>query len=247
MHRLISSLIAVLVLFYSGISPSMLPALGQEAEGETRVIPPPPPTYDESRPSGDRGSQAEQDPNDPERAYDPKTGQNLHWDCNKKTWVDSKTGKRLGFEGGRASDGEIIPPPPPTYDESRPSGDRGSQAKQDSSDPKHAYDSKTGQNLHWDSKEKTWKDSKTGKSLGLKGAKTKKPCPKPVKTVSSTIKKVALVVVIGCLIATAIAVPIAVGVGSHHHHNNNADQQVALFHFLREREAEPPPRIESVP
>ncbi|MCC6980836.1 MAG: hypothetical protein IT343_21130 [Candidatus Melainabacteria bacterium] len=241
MHRLISSLIVILLLFYSGVSPSMLPALGQETEGESRVIPPPPRQVDPDDPT--KLTQAEQDSSDPERAYNPKTGQNLHWDCNKKTWVDSKTGKKVGFEGAK-SGGEVIPPPPRQVDPDDPT--QLTQAEQDLSNPKRAYNPKTGQNLHWDSKEKTWVDSKTGEKVGLKGAKTKKPCPKP-KTVSATIKKVAVVVVVCCLIATAIAVPIAVGVGSHHHHNNNADQQVALFHLLRARDAEPPARVETVP
>lgn len=205
--------------------------MAQNTEGETRVIPPPPRQVDPD--DNTKLNQAEQDPIDPESAHDPKTGQNLHWDCIKKTWVDSKTGKSMGFQGGTASDGEVIPPPPRQVDPN--DGTKLNQAEQDPINPESAHDPKTGQNLHWDRKDKTWKDSKTGKAMGLKGATTKKKCPettvtsvgdeskttpKPVKTVSSTIKKVAIVVVVGCLVATAIAVPVAVCCAQHHHHSS---------------------------
>jgi opacity protein-like surface antigen len=161
------------------------------AQTDARVIPPPPRLYDEDRPSGDRGHQAEQDMTDPEKAFDSKTGQNLFWDCVKNTWVDAKTGKALGFMGGRDKDGAVVPPPPRLYDEDRPSGDRGHQAEQDMTDPEKAFDSKTGQNLFWDRKDKTWKDGKTGKSLGFQGARTKKPCPPPTAPKTNDVVKTA--------------------------------------------------------
>ncbi len=122
------------------------------AQGKT-VIPPP------LRP-------AEFDPGDSTRAFDPKTGQNLYWDCVKKTWVDAKTGKAAGYEGRHTDDGEVIPPP------LRP-------AEFDPVDPTRAFDPKTGQNLHWDRDKKTWVDSKTGKASGYEGRHTEKPCPPP--------------------------------------------------------------------
>ena len=43
--------------------------------------------------------QAQQDPTDPTHAHDSVTGQNLYWDPDKKTWVDSATGQEIGFDG----------------------------------------------------------------------------------------------------------------------------------------------------
>ena len=119
--------------------------------------------------------QAKQDPTDPTQAHDSTTGQNLYWVPDKKTWVDSKTGQSVGFDGVRTSDGTIIPAPPiiigasdallgainglpPTH-----------QAKQDPTDPTQAHDSTTGQNLVWDRDKKTWIDAKTGEALGFAG------------------------------------------------------------------------------
>ena len=166
------------------------------AQTDTRVIPPPPPhTVDSQSPnSADHLTQAKQDETDPERAFDPTTGQNLYWDCNKKTWIDAKTGKPVpgGFEGRRASDGEVIPPPPPhTVDSQSPnSADHLTQAKQDETDPERAFDPTTGQNLHWDRDKKTWIDSKTGKAIpgGFKGRRTNKPCPPPTSKTTDGLK-----------------------------------------------------------
>ena len=80
---------------------------------------------------------------------------------------------------------ELVPPPPPGYDDTREAGDKGHQAEQDLLDPERAFDSKTGQNLHWDRKDKTWKDSKTGKALGFQGARSKKACPPPPTTATT--------------------------------------------------------------
>ncbi len=107
---------------------------------------------------------AERDLSDPERAFDPSTGQNLFWDCVEKTWVDAKTGKALGFKGPRASDGTAIPAPP-------------LHAERDVSSLERAFNPSSGQNLFWDRKAKTWKDSKTGKALGFRGARSTKVCP----------------------------------------------------------------------
>jgi hypothetical protein len=161
----------------------------QGAVGE--AIPAPPRTLlpgSELPGSGGRPTkttQAEQDLSDPTRAYDPNTGQNLYWDCVKKTWVDSKTGKSVGFQGARAADGEAIPAPPRTLlpgSELPGSGGRPTkttQAEQDLSDPTRAYDPNTGQNLFWDRDKKTWIDSKTGRSVGFRGVRATKACPPP--------------------------------------------------------------------
>lgn len=109
----------------------------------------------------------------------------MFWDCVKKTWVDSKTGKAVPghFEGRLDKDGEIIPPPP-----------RQSGAEFDPIDPKNAHNPETGQNLHWDRKEKTWKDSKTGKAVPgrFKGRLTKKPCPPPATKTTDGVKTAAV-------------------------------------------------------
>jgi hypothetical protein len=44
-------------------------------------------------------TQARQDPNDPERAYNPISGQNLVWDRARGTWIDSRSQKNVGFQG----------------------------------------------------------------------------------------------------------------------------------------------------
>ena len=51
--------------------------------------------------------QARQDPSDPTHAFDSTTGQNLNWDPDNNTWVDSATGKSLGFDG-------VLTTPPPS-------------------------------------------------------------------------------------------------------------------------------------
>ena len=134
------------------------------AQEGTTVIPPPPPA-----------SGASMDETDPTRAFSPTTGQNFYWDCNKKTWIDSKTGKSApgGFEGRRGSDGEVIPPPP-----------LASGASMEETDPTRAFSPTTGQNMHWDPHQKTWKDSKTGQPVpgGFKGRRVNKACPPPADT-----------------------------------------------------------------
>jgi hypothetical protein len=39
------------------------------------------------------------DPTDPEHATDPRTGRNFNWDPDRKTWVDSQTGKSVTLVG----------------------------------------------------------------------------------------------------------------------------------------------------
>ncbi|HEV2486529.1 MAG TPA: hypothetical protein VGT08_13425 [Terracidiphilus sp.] len=139
--------------------------------------------------------QAKQDPNDPTHAFDSSTGQNLSWDSSKNTWVDSESGQSVGFDGAQTSNGTIIPAPPIMYypqgqnqpnqpvvpgtqalpiapgqgPVSGPDELKSHQAKQDPSDPTHAFDSTTGQNLFWDSSKNSWVDSQTGQSLGFDG------------------------------------------------------------------------------
>ncbi|GAC1576648.1 MAG: hypothetical protein NVS3B18_10480 [Candidatus Dormibacteria bacterium] len=37
----------------------------------------------------------EMNPEDPDHAFNPNTGQNAHWDEEKERWVDSKTGEPM--------------------------------------------------------------------------------------------------------------------------------------------------------
>lgn len=151
--------------------------------------------------------QAQQDPTDPTHAHDATTGQNLYWDSDKNTWVDSATGDSIGFDGVQISGGAIIPAPPTLQGAERPEpsitipGTGGGQlpltpfrepgvrkvqqAKQDPTDPTHAFDSTTGQNLYWDPDNNTWVDAKTGESLGFDGVLTTPP-PSPAQMPGST-------------------------------------------------------------
>ena len=79
---------------------------GSPAFAQQSVVVPAPPIID----SGNGTThQAKQDRADPEHAFDATTGQNLVWDRDKKTWVDSKTGQSVGFDGVRVP---ASPPPP---------------------------------------------------------------------------------------------------------------------------------------
>jgi RHS repeat-associated protein len=142
--------------------------------------------------------QAQQDPTDPTHAHDATTGQNLYWDPDKKTWVDSSTGEGVGFDGVQTDGGTVIPAPPIIQGGSDAflrfiNSVRGRsygavpthQAQQDPTDPTHAVDSITGQNLFWNPDKNTWVDSKTGQSLGFDGVQTTPP-PSPPQMPGST-------------------------------------------------------------
>jgi tetratricopeptide (TPR) repeat protein len=70
MRRLITFLVAILTLFFSGVFPGISPAMAQDKEGETRVVPPPP-RIENNPGSGEGLHQAEQDLADPE--YDNRS------------------------------------------------------------------------------------------------------------------------------------------------------------------------------
>jgi len=166
-------------------------------EGCTTIIPAPPISTKSNFPFVPPGAepgknvtihQAKQDPNDPTHAHDASTGQNLSWDADKGTWIDSNTGQDVGFDGMRTSNGEIIPAPPistnSTFPFVPPGAEPGQsvtihQATQDPSDPTHAYDSSTGQNLFWDADKGTWIDSKTGQAIGVDGVCVNQPPTTP--------------------------------------------------------------------
>jgi hypothetical protein len=57
-------------------------------------------------------TQARQDPNDPERAYNAVTGQNLVWDRAQGTWIDTRSQKNVGFQGAFAPGAYATPGSP---------------------------------------------------------------------------------------------------------------------------------------
>ena len=109
---------------------------------------------------------AQQDLQQPDHAFDATTGQNLVWDPNKKSWIDSKSGEALGFQGAFAKDGTVIPAPAPSIAKNGAK----TQAKQDPGDAERAYNSVTGQNLVWDRAQSAWIDTRSMKNVGFQGA-----------------------------------------------------------------------------
>ena len=150
------------------------------------VIPPPPMREfpDPKRGAGQpaRMTQAKQQFVNPERAYDPETGESFFWDCTKKSWINSKTHQAVGFQGGKATDGEVIPPPPKLElaDSERMTEEglvaRITQAKQDTDNPARAFDPDSKQVLVWDPRQNTWIDTKTGEAIGFIGRKGVTAC-----------------------------------------------------------------------
>jgi hypothetical protein len=136
---------------------------------------PPPPKFSAGSEGKPPAHQATLSTTEPGKAYDWVTGQHLHWDCDKRTWMDDISREEIGYDGYAGADGEIIPPPPP---------DRmtGVQAKQNLANPTHAVDTQTGQDYTWDAQNKTWKDTKIGKDVGIQGW-VLKYCPEKVKTI----------------------------------------------------------------
>lgn len=67
--------------------------------------------------------------------------------------------------------------------------------------------------------------------------KTATSAPPSSSNESGRVRRLVFTILILGAIATAIAVPIAVGVATHHHHHNNAGQQVALVNYLRAQQA----------
>ena len=144
--------------------------------GNSAVVPPPP-------------TRAKQQFVNPEWALDPDTGQSLHWDCVEKNWIDRKTHKAVGFQGAKARDGEVIPPPPklalPDSEHVTSEGvfARVTQAAQDPKNPERAYDVVSGRFLAWDRAQNTWIDAKTGEALGYLGRKGPSSCPQIARAV----------------------------------------------------------------
>jgi hypothetical protein len=158
-----------------------------QAQGAGIAIVPPPPVRELARPGHPVGvTQAKQQFVNPEWAYDPNTGQSLRWDCTAKNWFDNKTNKPVGFQGGKARDGEVIPPPPKLElpDSERDTGEglvaRITQALQDPDNPERAYDALSKQFLIWDRGQKTWVEGRTGEAVGFLGRKGPTSCKQAV-------------------------------------------------------------------
>lgn len=91
-----------------------------------------------------------QDAMDPSHAHDAATGQDLVWDPDKKSWVETKSGQALGFNGMLTSDGMIVPAPPVLHHGVVQPATAGVDARADADDvhqydrdPDHAYDRTT--------------------------------------------------------------------------------------------------------
>ena len=117
------------------------------AQGRQVIPPPPPATGAEQSAEG-------------ETAFNPKTGDNFHWDPDKQSWINSKTGENVGIRGRYVTtlDGKlVIPPPPPAT------------GAEQSAEGETAFNPKTGDNFHWDRDKQSWINSKTGEDVGIRG------------------------------------------------------------------------------
>jgi len=85
---------------------------------------------------------ARQDPRDPERAFDPQTGQSLIRDSSGQIWINVKTGQAVG--------------PARTVFFGPPKG-----ARWDGSNPRRALNPQTGQKFVWDPGIQKWIDLRT--------------------------------------------------------------------------------------
>ncbi len=170
---------------YPAAPPNVVAAV--HAQTATPSVVPPPPLREIADPKGAAGqpariTQAKQQFVNPERAYDPITGESFYWDCAQKSWFDSKTRTAVGFQGGKASDGEVIPPPPKleVADSERVTSEglmaKITQARQDADNPARAVDPDSKQILVWDRRQKSWIDTKTGEAIGFLGRKGVSTC-----------------------------------------------------------------------
>ncbi len=89
---------------------------------------------------------ARQDPRDPERAFNPQTGQSLIRDSSGQIWIDVKTGQAVG--------------PARTVFFGPPKG-----ARWDGSNPKRALNPQSGQKFVWDPGIQKWLDLKTDRAF----------------------------------------------------------------------------------
>jgi len=156
-------------------------AAGQNTGTTGTIVVPAPPFIISNAPGGVT-HYAKQNEKDPETAHDEWTGQDSKWDRAKKSWVDTKTGEALGFDGQLASDGTVIPAPPFITTP----GKGLHEARQEKTaeynghgNPELAFDNTSNQILFWDREKQSWFDTKwddgtqsrieTGPALGFNG------------------------------------------------------------------------------
>ncbi|MGC1829485.1 MAG: hypothetical protein WA663_03645 [Candidatus Acidiferrales bacterium] len=185
-RRLRASLYAVV------FSLAVLACSPHSAAQNTGTIVVPAPPFIISNTPGVESHQAEQDPESPEFAYDPQTGQSLKWDAAKKSWVDQKTGEALGFDGKLASDGTIVPATPAAWIDTGDGPKYQHLATQDINNPEiahgftHSYKGEVaepgGLRYHWDRAKNSWVDDDTGNEIGFNGYMP----PAPQETTGST-------------------------------------------------------------
>ena len=143
------------------------------------IIPPPP------RIKGGAG-QPDHQPQlaEPGKAYDFVTQRRYTWSCGNQTWIDDATGQAVGYDGYKAQNGEIIPPP-------RRDLLTNIQAVQSATDPTRATDPRTGTELRWDFAKHEWKNPKNGQSVFPQGW-VMKICPEKGKSLTQVGREDAL-------------------------------------------------------
>jgi hypothetical protein len=144
------------------IAMALLLDLGQSAYAQNKIVVPKPPPE----------TGATQSDSDPESAFNSRTGDNFTWDQDKLSWINAKTGERVGFQGRIAdvntgqeagpgtppSNRIVVPKPPPE-----------TGATQSDTDPESAFNPRTGDNFTWDQDKLSWINAKTGESVGFQG------------------------------------------------------------------------------
>ena len=147
--------------------------------GEKFVVPPPPRLS-----TGPNQPVHQPRMQEPGNAYDWMTKRSYFWSCDKKTWVDNKTGQEIGYDGFAAKNGDIIPPP-------ERDALTGVRAVQSAANPDHATDPKTGADLAWDYKDLEWKDTKSTRRIPGQGW-VLNYCPENMKTLDKLARGSAL-------------------------------------------------------
>ena len=113
----------------------------QHARAQVPAIPTSPPIAGFELPEG-----ARQDPRNPERAFNPQTGQNLVRDSSSQMWIDIRTGQAVA--------------PALTVFLGPPKG-----ARWDGNDPERALNPQSGQKFIWDAGIQKWIDQRTDRAF----------------------------------------------------------------------------------
>ena len=113
----------------------------QHARAQVPAIPTSPPIAGFELPEG-----ARQDPRNPERAFNPQTGQSLVRDSSSQMWIDIRTGQAVA--------------PALTVFLGPPKG-----ARWDGNDPERALNPQSGQKFIWDAGIQKWIDQRTDRAF----------------------------------------------------------------------------------